>query len=111
MSVHHFLLTQDGAIEEFSEDEASAVADGTRELPQFAEKRLRYVQVSYEDQANEDGEIHVKTLGAIVSFDQAGRLREAGTAEDEQDKLDAFEHDACVQYALRDAIGRSYALN
>ncbi|MES1927710.1 hypothetical protein SADO_00600 [Salinisphaera dokdonensis CL-ES53] len=111
MSVHHFLLTQDGAIEEFSEAEASEVAEGKRDLPQHAEQRLRYVQVAYEDQANDDGEIHVKTLGAIVSFDNAGRIQEAGTAENEQDKLDAFEHDACVQYALRDAIGRRYALN
>jgi len=111
MSVHHFLLTPDGAIEEFTESEASAVAEGKRELPQFAEKRLRYVQVAYEDQANENGEIRVKTMGAIVSFDAAGRLQEAGSAEDEQDKLDAFEHDACVQYALRDTIGQQYALN
>lgn len=111
MSTHHFLLTQEGSIEEFSEAEASEVAEGKRDLPQFAEKRLRYVQVAYEDQANENGEIHVKTMGAIVSFDDAGRLREAGSADNEHDKLDAFEHDACVQYALRDTIGPQYALN
>ena len=111
MSVHHFLLTQDGAIEEFSEDEAAEVAEGRRDLPQFADKRLRYVQVAYDDKTNENGEIHVKTVGAIVSFDDAGRLREAGSADNEQDKLDAFEHDACVQYALRDTLGQRYALN
>lgn len=111
MSVRHFLLTQEGSIEEFSETEASAVAEGKRDLPQFAEKRLRYVQVAYEDTANEEGEIHVRTLGAIVSFDAEGRLREAGSADNESDKLDQFEHDACVQYALRETVGQSYALN
>lgn len=111
MSVHHFLLTQDGAIEEFTEEEASAVAEGKRDLPRFAEKRLRYVQVAYEDQANDDGEIHVRTVGAILSFDAEGRLKEAGSADNEQDRLDAFEHDACVQYALRDTLGQRYALN
>ncbi|GAB3682902.1 hypothetical protein [Salinisphaera aquimarina] len=111
MSVRHFLLTHEGAITEFTESEASAVAEGKRELPQFADKRLRYVQVAYEDTANDEGEIHVRTLGAIVTFDADGRLREAGSADDESDKLDPFEHDACVQYALRETVGQSYALN
>jgi len=111
MSVRHFLLAQNGSIQEFSETEAAAVAEGERDLPQYADERLRYVQVAFEDEANEDGEIHVRTLGAIVCFDGNGRVREAGSAEDETDRLDHFEHDACVQYALREAIGQSYALN
>lgn len=111
MSVRHFLLAQDGSMEEFTEAQAAAVADGSQQLPRFADKKLRYVQVAYEDRANEDGEIHVRTMGAIVSFDGDGRLREAGSATDETDKLDKFEHDACVQYALRETVGQSYALN
>ncbi len=111
MSVRHFLLSHDGCMQEFSESEAAAVAEGERDLPEYADRRLRYVQVAFEDQANEDGEIHVRTLGAIVCFDADGRVREAGSAEDERDTLDSFEHDACVQYALRETIGQSYALN
>ncbi|MES1925043.1 hypothetical protein [Salinisphaera sp. T31B1] len=111
MSVRHFLLTQEGSIHEFSEAEAAAVAEGERDLPEYADKRLRYVQVAFEDTVNEEGEIHVRTLGAIVSFDAQGRVREAGSADNEQDRLDAFEHDACVQYALRDTVQPGYALN
>ncbi|MGN8158838.1 hypothetical protein ACS8Y6_11210 [Salinisphaera sp. RV14] len=111
MSVRHFLLTEDGAMEEFTEDEASAVAEGKRDLPRFAEQQLRYVQVAFDDQANDEGEIQVKTLGAIVKFDDAGRLTEADRAHDAQDELNEFEHDACVQFALRDTLPRSYALN
>lgn len=111
MSTRHFLLTHDGSIEEFTEDEASAVAEGKRDLPRFADKRLRYVQVAFDDAANDDGEIHVRTLGAIVSFDEEGRLLEAGRVDAESDTLSEFEHDACVQYALRETIHQSYALN
>ena len=60
---------------------------------------------------NDDGEIHVRTLGAIVSFDEDGHLRDANRASGEADALSEFEHDACVQYALRDTIGQRYALN
>jgi hypothetical protein len=111
MSVRHFLLTQDDAVEEFTAAEAAAVAEGRQDLPRFADKRLRYVQVDFDDTANEEGEIHVRTLGAIVRFDTDGRLAEADRADQGDDALSAFEHDACVQFALRDTIGQSYALN
>lgn len=111
MSTRHFLLTQDGAIEEFTEDEASAVAEGKHELPRFADERLRYVQVDFDEQANDEGELRVRTLGAIVRFDADGRLCEADSASQDADTLTEFEHDACVQFALRDTIVPSYALN
>lgn len=111
MSVRHFLLTQDGAIEEFSDEEASAVAEGTQDLPRYADKQLRYVQVAFDDNANEEGEIQVKTMGAIVRFDDQGRLAEADGATQTRDELNEFEHDACVQFALRDTLPKSYALN
>ncbi|MBH03495.1 MAG: hypothetical protein CMP08_05150 [Xanthomonadales bacterium] len=109
MSTRHFLLTDDGAIEEFSEEEASAVAEGKQDLPRYADQQLRYVQVAFDDQTNENGEIQVKTIGAIVSFDDAGHLTEAGRAHNAQDELNEFEHDACVQFALRDTLPNSYA--
>lgn len=111
MSIRHFLLTEDGAMEEFTEDEASAVVEGKQDLPRFADQQLRYVQVAFDDQANDEGEIQVKTLGAIVKFDDEGRLAEADQARDAQDELNEFEHDACVQFALRDTLPQSYALN
>lgn len=111
MSVRHFLLTQDGAIEEFTDEEASAVAEGTQDLPRHADKQLRYVQVSFDDSANDEGEIQVKTMGAIVRFDDQGRLAEANGTEQTRDELNEFEHDACVQFALRETLPTSYALN
>lgn len=111
MSVRHFLLSQDGAIEEFSDEEASAVAEGAQDLPRYADKQLRYVQVAFDDAANEDGEIQVKTMGAIVRFDDQGRLAEADGSGHAREELNEFEHDACVQFALRDTLPKSYALN
>lgn len=111
MSVRHFLLTQDGAVEEFSDAEAAAVAEGKQDLPRFADKRLRYVQVAFDDSANDDGEIHVRTIGAVVRFDNEGRLAESDRTGEDSEALSAFEHDACVQFALRDTIEQSYALN
>lgn len=111
MPTRHFLLTQDNAIEEFTDEQASRVADGTDTLPRFADKRLRYVQVDFDDTADSDGELNVRTLGAIISFDDEGRMLRAGSLEDEADELSHFEHDACVQFALKETIPESYALN
>jgi len=111
MSVRHFLLSQDGAIEEFSDEEASAVVEGNQDLPRYADKQLRYVQVAFDDNANEEGEIQVRTMGAIVRFDNEGRLAEADSDTKARDELNEFEHDACVQFALRDTLPKSYALN
>lgn len=111
MAIRHFLLTNDGQMEEFSEEEASRVANGMRPLPQHADAQLRYVQVAFDEYSNDDGEIRVQTMGAIVSFDQNGRLCSAGASEVQDNSLSHFEHDACVQFALRDALPEHYALN
>ncbi len=111
MSTRHFLLTHDNAIEEFTEEQASQVAEGKHSLPRFADKKLRYVQVDFDDKANSDGEIHVRTLGAVVTFDDQGHMQEAGSVEDESDTLSHFEHDACVQFALKETVPGRYALN
>lgn len=111
MPTRHFVLTQDDAIEEFSEEQASRVAEGTDALPRFADKRLRYVQVDFDDSADDNGELHVRTLGAIISFDDQGRMLQAGNVDDEADELSHFEHDACVQFALKETIPGDYAWN
>lgn len=111
MSIRHFLLTDNGIMEEFSEADASAVANGQCDLPRFAEQRLRYVQVAFDDQANDEGEIQVRTLGAIICFDEDGRLTMTDETHDAQEELNEFEHDACVQFALRETLPQSYALN
>lgn len=111
MATKHFLLTNDGRIEEFSEERAAQVASGSEPLPEFADSQLRYVQVAYDESEGESGEIHVYTVGAIVHFDAEGRPAQAETPEAEEHTLSHFEQDACVQFALRDKIPNRYVLN
>lgn len=110
MTIRHFLLTHDGSIEEFSEEDAVRVAMGDTPLPRFADKRLRYLQVAVEE-PDESGQIQVRTMGAVIGFDGEGRLREAGVPDDEAETVSYFEHDACVQFALKDTVPGHYALN
>jgi len=95
----HFVLTPDGGINEFTAEAAAKIAMGTTPLPQFADRELRYLQVTLDDEA--DNEIRVQTAGARIRFDGEGRLIKAGpTSEDTQ--ISHFEHDAVVQWSLRD---------
>ena len=43
-----------------------------------------------------------KTAGAAIKLDSDGRLTEAAPPSDEE-KISRFEHDTCVQWALREA--------
>lgn len=111
MATKHFLLTNDDRLEEFSDEQAARVANGLDWLPEFAESRLRYIQVAFDDHANEDGEIKVYTMGAMIGFDAKGRLSDTGTEEESRQALSAFEQDACVEFALRTAGAHQYRLN
>lgn len=95
----HFLLTGDGRIREFSTEQAALIAAGASKLPEFAESRLRYLQLTVNDESS-NGELKIQTAGATIKFDAEGRVAEAGPpAETEQ--VSRFEHDAVVQWALR----------
>ena len=96
--IRHFVLSQDGAIREFSPEEAALIAAGSNKLPEFAESRVRYLQVSWDDEAS--NELKIQTAGAAIKFDADGRLAEAAPPSDEE-KISRFEHDTCVQWALR----------
>ncbi len=111
MGIRHFILTNDGRIEEFSEDEAAEVANGSSVLSQFADSRLRYVQVAYDEETDSSGELKVRTMGAVITFDEEGRINGAGSPNKKSEALSRFEHDACVQYALRETLPEHYALN
>lgn len=115
MATKHYLLTEDGCIKEFSEQEAAQVASGATPLPRYADKRLRYVQVAFEDSREQrhaqDGELRVYTLGATIRFDGEGRLVEAGAPEGDDGAINEFEQDACVRFALRDTLPGHYVLN
>lgn len=94
----HFVITPDG-IREFSAEQASQIAAGSKNLPEFAGRNLRYMQLTL-DETNEPGEIRVQTAGACIRFDGEGRLKEAA-APSETERITSFEHDAVVQWALR----------
>jgi hypothetical protein len=96
--IRHFVLTQSGEIHEFSADEAALIAAGSNRLPEFAESRVRYLQVSWSDEPA--AEMKIQTAGAAIRFDAEGRLTEA-VPPGEEEKISRFEHDTCVQWALR----------
>lgn len=96
--IRHFVLTQDGKIREFSTEEAASIGTGISCVPEFADHDLHYLQVSLSEQT--EGEIRVQTAGASIHFDDKGRLSEAHPTDD-NDSLSRFEHDTCVQWALR----------
>ncbi len=99
IEVRHFLITPDGGIREFTREQAARVAAGSSRLPELADRRVRYLQLTVDD--TEAGEIRVQTAGASVSFDADGRVNDAGPPADEE-MISRFEHDAVVQWALRD---------
>lgn len=98
--VHHLVLTPEGGLHEYSTEQAAKVAAGAGKLPELAERRVRYVQVTVTDEA--EGELKVVTSGACISFDRDGRITEAGPIGKYGPRISPFEHDACVAWALRD---------
>jgi len=97
--VHHLVLTPDGGLREVPAELAAKVAAGSSKLPEFAERAVRYVQVTVTDVT--DGELEVVTANASIKFDRDGRLAEAGPIGRNDPRISPFEHEACVQWALR----------
>ena len=89
-------------IVEYSAEEAAAVAMGDETLPEFSGASLRYVQV-WVDQEIDGNELQVRTASAVVRFDENGRFADAEPADAQPDGADdgSFEHDTCVQLAVR----------
>ncbi|MCI5103832.1 MAG: hypothetical protein RLN67_11180 [Algiphilus sp.] len=99
VDVKHFVLTPDGDIREFSAEAAARVASGQSALPEFADSRLRYLQIAL-DQSKGD-EIRVQTGIACLQFDAEGHFSGAAAPAGEDEQVDSFEYDACIQWALR----------
>lgn len=100
--IRHFLLRDDGAIEQIPSERAAAVAAGLSALPEFAAQCAHYLQVVVDDEANDDNSIQVRTAGALIRFDASGRIQ---TEEiDVSEQIGTFEHDTCVQLALDGVI-------
>src|ERR1043165_946947 len=100
----HFLLTPEGGVREFSAEQRGLVAAAAGPLPEFAQRRVRYLQVTVNDTESEN-ELQVQTTGASIGFDADGRLTEAGPTRDDE-PITRFELDACVQWALKSRPNR-----
>lgn len=98
--VRHFVLTPEGGIREFTPDQAASIAAGANRLPEFANRDLRYLQLTLNDNQR-SGELRIQTAGARIHFDEDGRMTEAGPPS-EAEPITHFEHDAVVQWVLRD---------
>ncbi len=94
----HFLLTPEGTVREFSTEQAARVAAGANKLPEFAGHRIRYLQITVND--DNSRELKVQSAGACIRFDADGRLAEA-SPPGENEAISPFEHDACIQWALK----------
>ncbi len=99
MQIRHFVLTAEGNIREFSTEQAALIAAGANKLPEFADQRVRYLQITLQDAT--ENELKIQTAGASIRFDADGRMAEAGPPTDNEN-ISRFEHDACVQWALKD---------
>lgn len=99
MHTRHFVLTHDGGIREFTPEQAAGVAAGIGSLPEYADRKLRYLQVNVD---NESGtELRIQTAGASIQFDHNGKVSKAEPTT-ASEPISMFEHDAVVQWAIRD---------
>lgn len=98
MQIKHFVLTQDGGIREFTAEQAALVATGVSSLPEYADRRVRYLQVTVDDE--NASELRIQTAGAAIEFDHDGRMTQAGPPTPEE-QISRFEHDAVVQWAIK----------
>lgn len=104
IQTRHFILTSDG-IREFTPEQAATVAAGVDTVPEYACRRVRYLQLTVND--DNDSEFEVAATGACIEFDDHGRLRGAGAPSGPEEQISSFEYDACVRWALRNeqAVG------
>lgn len=97
--VRHFVLTSDGYIREFTGEQAAMVAAGAGRMPEYADARVRYLQLTVDEDFG--SELKIQSAGAAIRFDGDGKLLEAGPPSAEE-QITRFEHDAVVQWVLRD---------
>ncbi|MGH8530202.1 MAG: hypothetical protein ACRETN_10275 [Nevskiales bacterium] len=99
MDTRHFLLTNDGNIRVYSNEEAQRIALGLNRLPEFADSWVRYLQVQIDETQTGDA-VKIATAAASIHFDNDGRLHKAGAPAEHGQKVTEFEHETCVQLAL-----------
>ncbi|GEM_PF-707169 len=112
MLIKHYVLTDDGRIREYSSEEAFGAASGMGRIPELADRKVRYLQVRFDDEVDTDS-LQVVTAGVALRFDGDGRICEADNIEiapkiEHGAPITAFEQETCVQLALEN-VGADYS--
>lgn len=101
----HYLCLPD-SITEVSHNDSIEVANGSKCLPQYAGECLRYIQVELlEDNDNDvDEQVEVRIAGALLDFDDDGRLTAAHALEEGDGHISEFERETCAELAILDEM-------
>lgn len=99
--MRHFLFDRDGSIREFTHEDSVMVANGGKNLPEFADSRLRYLQVVVVQPEDEEQKYEVRMAAAYLTFDREGQLSTAEALDDDGAAISDFERQTCAELALR----------
>lgn len=99
----HYLCLPD-TIREVSHAESIEVANGSMCLPQYAGECLRYIQVELLDDDDAEEQVEVRIAGALLDFDDDGRLTAAHALEEGDDHISEFERETCAELAILDEM-------
>jgi hypothetical protein len=106
----HYVFENRGSIREFEHDESLAVASGMRMLPEYANERVRYLQVQVVAPKEPDPKVEVRIAGAYLNFDDYGQLTEAEALTDENE-LSPFERETCAELAVAELKHKDATVN
>lgn len=106
----HYIFETHGNIREFEHDESIEVATGMKMLPEYANERIRYLQVQVVSPTNPDPKVEVRIAGAYLNFDDYGQLTEAEALTDENE-VSPFERETCAELAVADLKQKDATVN
>lgn len=100
MPLRHYVFSDDGSLREFTQEDGARVANGESALPEYADSKVRYLQVAVDDEVNPSSKVEVRMAVAMLSFNEEGYLTSAESFEDEDDVVSPFERQALAEYVL-----------
>lgn len=106
----HYIFEAHGNIREFEHDESIGVASGMKMLPEYANERIRYLQVQVVAPKEADPKVEVRIAGAYLNFDDYGQLTEAEALTDETE-VSPFERETCAELAVADLKPQGSTVN
>lgn len=97
----HYIFEEAGAIREVAHEDSIQVANGMMILPEYANERIRYLQVQVVNPETAEPKVEVRIAGAYLNFNERGQLTEA-EALSEENEVSPFERETCAELALAD---------